>query len=127
MITKQRKRILDLIMQSDVHLSAEMVHDILKNDIDPIGVATVYRALNLLYEAGYINRIHHPQYGYVYDKNVNEHYHFHCTKCHNILDVDLPYGEGINEEIKRHINGDVCSHSLMFEGICEDCKKNTES
>jgi len=42
-----------------------------------IGIATIYRNINTLFNAGYINRVRHPELGYIYDKNKSEYYHFY--------------------------------------------------
>lgn len=126
-LTKQRKKILDLIRKSQGHMTADMIHHALKQENVSIGIATVYRNLNLLYDERYVNRILHPELGYVYDKNVTDHYHFYCRICHTVMDIDLPYKHELDVEASKIVDGEIISHSVIFEGICNACKDKEES
>ncbi len=120
-LTKQRKEILDLIQASDGHMTADQIHTRLKENNVSIGIATVYRNLNLLYEEHLINRVRHPELGYIYDKNVHEHYHFRCIVCDRIEDVDIEYQETLNKLVEEELGSKVERHDINFEGICKQC------
>lgn len=126
-LTKQRKEILDLIQASDGHMTADQIHTRLKENNVSIGIATVYRNLNLLYEEHLINRVRHPELGYIYDKNVHEHYHFRCILCDRIEDVSVEYQETLNELVEEELGCSVKRHDINFEGICKYCLKKESS
>lgn len=121
--TKQRERILEVIRDAHGHLTAEQVYKILQEEDHSIGVATVYRNLKYLYEHEMVNRIQHPDYGYVYDSNLHEHYHFHCTKCNRIMDIDAKVHQELNKEVENSFGGKVYHHMTYFYGVCPDCLK----
>ena len=121
--TKQRERILEVIRDAHGHLTADEVYHILKMEDTSIGVATVYRNLKYLYERRIINRIQHPDFGYVYDANLHQHYHFHCDICNKMYDIDDLYKEDLNREVEREFGGKVRSHMTFFHGTCPDCLK----
>ena len=58
-MTEQRREILQIFLDqpSDHHLSAEDVHSILRNQKSEIGLATVYRSLELLSNLGLLLKI----------------------------------------------------------------------
>lgn len=122
--TKQRDRILETIRHSKNHLTAEDVYRILLDDDESIGIATVYRNLKYLYENDLVNRIQHPELGYVYDSNLDDHYHFHCRVCDKIYDVDDMVHDELNLEVEEKFGGKVDSHMTYFYGTCPDCLKN---
>lgn len=54
-ITKQRLRLIDIILENEISSCKEIFYKALELD-DKIGVATVYRMVNLLEEIGAISR-----------------------------------------------------------------------
>jgi Fur family peroxide stress response transcriptional regulator len=56
-----------------------------------------------------------------FDAIREEHYHFICSKCHNITDVyeHIP----LNVKIGNNI---VSDYQITFTGICEDCLRKEE-
>ncbi len=119
--TKQRQMILAVVMQSKDHLTAEQVYLKLQENNETIGLATVYRNLNMLYQTHQINRVLHQESGYVYDGNTHPHYHMVCEACGRVLDIELPYQEQIDELAKQQCEEEIHSHSIVFNGICKDC------
>ena len=126
-LTKQRQEILDLIQASSGHMTADAIHSKLKDQSVSIGIATVYRNLNVLYDEKLINRVRHPELGYIYDKNTNDHYHFRCVQCNSIQDVDIEYQKNLHAIVEKDLGCKVESHSINFEGICKNCLKNNKS
>lgn len=126
-LTKQRKEILDLIQASDGHMTADQIHSKLKEHNVSIGIATVYRNLNVLYEEHLVNRVRHPELGYIYDKNVHDHYHFRCVRCNRIEDVDLEYQDKLHKIVENELGCKVERHDINFEGVCRECLNKESS
>lgn len=102
-------------------MTADQIHDYLRSEGLNIGIATVYRNLNVLYQDGLINRIKHPDLGFVYDRNINVHHHFICKKCGYICDLKINLSEEQLDEVKKQINGEIKNYEIIFEGMCNDC------
>lgn len=119
--TKQRQRILEVIRDAKGHLTAEEVYKQLAIEDHSIGIATVYRNLKYLYENHLVNRIQHPDFGYVYDSNLDEHYHFHCQVCNRIMDIENMIHKELNDEVEEKFGGQVNYHMTYFYGVCPDC------
>lgn len=126
--TRQRERILEVIRESHVHMTADEVYQELKKEEADIGVATVYRNVKYLYEHRLINRIKHPDFGYVYDGNLHPHDHFHCQKCNQMFDLDHSYQKELDRQIEAIFGGQVYQHMTIFVGVCPKClaKKSKE-
>jgi Fur family ferric uptake transcriptional regulator len=57
-VTNQRVRVLEVLSNSpDKHLTAEEIYELIKVDYPEIGLATVYRTIQLLLELNLIDRI----------------------------------------------------------------------
>lgn len=121
--SKQRDRIMEFLASAEGHLTAEEIYKNMKEQGEPISLATVYRNLGILEEQHKIRKIAHPQDGYCYDKSTIPHHHLHCVCCGRILDLVLPYRQTLDVEIAAATGAKVYSHSIMAEGICPDCQK----
>ena len=93
-LTHQRKVVLEVFVDNPgCHLSAEEVHDILKQKSADIGLATVYRSLELL-SAKDIDILQKIEFGdgcsryelNVTEPNTHQHHHLICTKCKKVME-----------------------------------------
>lgn len=125
-ITKQGSEIFKLINNSSGHMTADQIHSELKDKDISIGIATVYRNLNSLFEQRLINRVKHPDLGYIYDKNTNDHYHIRCIECDMISDLDVPRQTHLQLLAEQDSHFQVLSHEIIFEGICPKCQSTLE-
>ena len=120
--SKQREQVLNTLKCNVVHPSAEYIHEILKKTNPNISLATVYRNLNQLADAGIIKRIDGLESSVHYDHNTHKHYHFICDKCKRIYDVSAEIAPDI--EIKTHAETGfvILDHEVTFHGLCDKCK-----
>ena len=119
--TKQRQMVFEVVKEANGHVTAEKVYNTLKYRGHHVGVATVYRNLNLLYDEHLINRILHPDVGYLYDVNLSPHYHFHCEMCNQIEDVTDIYQPEMDKMVEDRLHRKVFRHMTTFYGVCESC------
>ena len=120
-VTKQGTELLKLINASSGHMTADQIHSALKNKEVSIGIATVYRNLNALYDMKLINRVQHPDLGFIYDKNTSDHYHIRCVECDTINDLQIEPQSHLEDLAAEDSGYIVLSHEIIFEGICPKC------
>ena len=119
--TKQRDIILDIINNSYEHLTAYEVYELARKRIPNISLGTVYRNLNLLSEIGDAVKITTPLGGDRFDGNVHPHYHFCCSCCGDVIDLELDEQTEINKIANANFDGVIENHVMMFYGTCSDC------
>ncbi len=124
--TKHRQLVFEVVKNAPQHVTADQVYGLLRNQGHRIGVATVYRNLNLLFEERLINRILHPDVGYLYDTNLEPHYHFHCEICNHIEDVNHLYQSEFDVRVEKQLHRNVFRHMTIFYGICKDCEAKSK-
>lgn len=122
--SKQRDIVLQYMKNIKGHVCAETIYEDLSKQGKKISLATVYRNLNVLVEMKEIKKLAHPTLGYVYDKTCKPHHHFYCSCCQTIYDLEIPYDETLHKKFEVGTNFEITSHSIMFEGICDNCKSN---
>ncbi|MCH4888786.1 transcriptional repressor [Acidaminobacter sp. JC074] len=128
--TPQRKAILEVVSDSvGQHLSSEEIYDLVKVKNPEIGLATVYRTVQLLVELDILSKLNLDD-GFVRyemnDHDGNEHHHHHliCSQCGRIDEVKEDLLESIEKEIEMKYEFQIRDHKLKFFGLCKSCKEN---
>lgn len=86
--TQQRIVIYSCVYHSYVHPSAEKVYEDVRLDNPSISLATVYKTLETLIEAGLVHRVLNEDGTMRYDANMNSHNHIYCTNTKEIIDYE---------------------------------------
>lgn len=125
-VTNQRLRILEILLEhTDKHMSAEEIHEIVKENNKDIGLATVYRALELFEELDIIHKLNFGDGRSRYELKEEDHHHHHliCTSCNEVYEVAEDLLEQLEEKIEKSYRFKITGHHLKFFGICDVCKK----
>lgn len=122
-MTKQRKAILKILKNTDIHPTADWIYEQVKKEIPNISLGTVYRNLNVLNEMGKIMILDYGSTYSRYDGNPKNHYHFKCEKCGRVFDLDQKVFNDLNEKMEMNSPHKVDYHRLEFYGICEKCQE----
>lgn len=125
--TGQRSTIIRLFFQgANRHKSAEELHEVLQRQEEGIGLATVYRTLEIMVETGLVHKLQFGDGCSRYELAMNdEHHHHHlvCYKCGRVFEVDLDLLEKLEQTIEEDLDFSITNHHLKFYGLCSNCKK----
>lgn len=126
--SRQRESIKEYLASTKEHPTADMVYMHIKAIYPNISLGTVYRNLNLLVDQGEIIKISHGSGSDRFDGNSKPHYHFLCTECSSVLDLDIAQGalDHINLIASAGFDGEVLGNSTFFYGLCSKCKAHKE-
>lgn len=118
--TVQKMKIMEYLMNTKSHPTAEAVYAVVVKDIPTISLSTVYRNLNTMAEEGEILKFEVGNESH-FDADTSFHHHIYCKACKNVFDLhDKEIAEYITE--KANIpNFKVESTNLIFTGKCYDC------
>ncbi|MDP8216845.1 MAG: Fur family transcriptional regulator [Candidatus Kaelpia imicola] len=136
-LTIPREVLLDVLAKTDKHLSAEEIYFAVNRCYPNIGLATIYRNLELLIQMGLVSKLNigdsRARYELTQGPKSMHHHHLVCTACGKIID----YRDYIDEEVellKRVEKGlskkygfKISSHFMRFFGLCDKCQKNKET
>ena len=117
-MTKYAKLILELINNSDEHLTAEQIFFRLKMTCPKIVLATVYNNLNQLHDQDLIRKVSVEGFPDRYDKNI-KHDHLLCRKCGSLADVHLA---DMTAMLQAQIPEEIFSYDLKISYICPKCR-----
>lgn len=125
-ITPQRQTILQTFLgHVDRHLSAEEVYMLVKHQNPEIGLATVYRTLDILAEIGVLlkNDFGDGRSRYEFSRKDEHHHHHHliCLRCGNVSEFDDDLLESLEAVIIKRNQFKIIDHDLKFYGYCKLC------
>ncbi len=124
-LTAQRKLILQILIENKgEHLSAEEVYNIVKNEDPGIGLATVYRTLELFSELDIIQQLTFDDTcrRYELDTGDDHHHHLVCSNCGRVIEFNDQILEEFEQDLQQKHNFKVTDHKIKFYGYCEDCQ-----
>ncbi len=122
-MTNQREVILRELKKSKKHLAADELYERVKKDMPRISLATVYRNLEILSEAGMIQKLEISGRQKRFDYDTGSHDHIYCVQCHRVDNLEMTRESISKEELENVSNYQVTGYRLEFAGICPDCKK----
>lgn len=118
--THQKELILKAVSGKGIHLTAEEIFQSVRQEDPKVGLATIYRNLNLFTQQGLIQKIEGPGWS-CYDGNPVPHDHFHCVRCVQVVDYPDEYNPDMDNAAEQKTGGKILFHSTTYEGICESC------
>ncbi|NSW76385.1 MAG: transcriptional repressor [Candidatus Atribacteria bacterium] len=130
-ITPSRKAIVEVLEEQRKHLSAEEIYSCLREKHKKVGIATVYRNLELLSQMGIVHRVNFGDGKEHYEIAripALHHHHLVCTVCGRVIDYqdfrkeEHEFMEGLGRVLETKYDFLIQSHQLYFYGICKDCR-----
>ena len=119
--SRQREMIKSFLITRKDHPTADMVYMNVRQQNPNISLGTVYRNLTLLADIGEIQRLRIGDGVDHFDADTSLHYHFVCTKCGCVEDLDMDSIEEINEAASARFDGQIDGHVTYFYGTCGNC------
>lgn len=127
-LTMQRRSILDVLFEHhNDHLSTEEIYDEVKVKFPEIGLATVYRTVQLFEEMGIVDRLNFDdgcsRFELASEDTVHHHHHLICEACNRVFEVENDLLDEIEKEIENKYTFKIHDHNVMFYGICKECEE----
>ncbi|WP_346663946.1 Fur family transcriptional regulator [uncultured Merdimonas sp.] len=134
-VTDQRLLVLETLADHrDKHMTCEDIYEMVKAECPGIGLATIYRTVQLLLEMQLVDRISLDDGCVRYeigeaagDEGKHHHHHLICKTCGKIL----PFHDDLLDELEGRIEEEtgfhVLDHELKFYGQCRECQKKENS
>jgi Fur family transcriptional regulator, ferric uptake regulator len=118
-----REEVISLLAEQSCCLSAQDIHDGLRAGGRSVGLASVYRALDVLAQLGLVRRVdvdgtacYEPA-----DPSGEHHHHAICDRCGKLdpfADAEL---ERLIGGVAARLGYDVAGHDVVLRGSCPDC------
>jgi Fur family ferric uptake transcriptional regulator len=120
-----RAAVLELIGNQNCVLSAREIADELRDGGRPVGVATVYRTLELLEGMRLVQRLDVGDGSARYEPALpgGEHHHHHliCDRCGRVTPFEDHRLESAIDDLGRRLDYAVGDHDVILRGVCPQC------
>lgn len=125
-LTKPRSLILEAAFAVHDHFSAEQLYQLIKRDSDEVSLATVYRTIPLLIEAGLLQQSLRSASGESYEHILGhpKHIHWICSQCGSVVETDIKEIKQILKTTAQKLNFEVGDIKLNIHGLCWKCQES---
>lgn len=125
-LTSARRAILQALVESGGHVSADDLVELVRQIEPGVGRMTVYRTLDLLHELSLIRPVYHGTGAahYVLMED-GHHHHLVCTECQRTFEFDDCMAQEIARALSDRFNFQIEGHLLEFYGLCPECRSGS--
>jgi Fur family transcriptional regulator, ferric uptake regulator len=119
--TRQRDALWETLERAERPLSVGELQEGASRRVEGLGVATVYRAVGALLEAGLIEAVEIPGEPTRYERSdKGHHHHFQCEKCDRVFDI-----AGCLDNVRKLAPPKfrVKEHAVTLFGLCAACAR----
>jgi Fur family transcriptional regulator, ferric uptake regulator len=120
-----RSAVLELIARQDCCLTAQQIFDSLRADGRDVGIASIYRALELLTRMGLLRRVELADAG-GYEPSLpggEHHHHIVCDRCGKVSAFEDAALELAIDRLAGRLEYEVGEHEVVLRGACGDCRR----
>lgn len=122
-LTPQRLAIVRLLASSDEHPSAAHLYGQITQQFPTTSLATVYKTLTILKEAGLVHEMGFSQDDNRYDANTShDHAHLICVRCRKIIDAEAEPVASLAGRIAERSGYHLVGQRVEFYGLCPQCQ-----
>jgi len=120
--TRQRIAVVEAMASFEDFRSAQEIHELLGTRGENVGLATVYRTLQRLADAGEVDMLRNEDGEAIWRScSDTHHHHLVCRTCGATVEVEGPAVERWTNAIaQEHGYADI-SHTLEIFGTCPRC------
>jgi Fur family ferric uptake transcriptional regulator len=121
-LTAQRRAVAEVLRGEHIHLTAESVHDLARERLPEISIATVYNTLNELVDMGELSEVSAGGGPKRYDPNVGTaHQHLVCLRCGELHDVSPTGAQSLDISTEQRYGYQLVDVAIVFRGLCPTC------
>jgi Fur family ferric uptake transcriptional regulator len=123
--TRQAEALASVLGSLPGFLSAQQIHAELGRRGERIGLATVYRHLQVLSEDGAIDTIRDASGETLYRRCRTDahHHHLTCRRCGTSVEVEGRAVERWAEQVAAEAGFTEVGHTVELFGLCPQCRK----
>lgn len=123
-LTEARRVVLEALISTGGHISADELFALSRTDGAEIGRATVYRTLDLLTELGLVRPTYQGTGAAHFILLIDgHHHHLVCTKCHDVVEIDSCILANLESQEAGNSGFEIQGHLLEIYGVCEKCRQ----
>ncbi len=120
--TRSQEKILQLLRQLDRAISAQELYIELRQQAQPMGLATVYRSLEALKLSGVVQARLLPNGETLYSLAQADKHHLTCLQCGKSVPINACPVHDLETQLRQSQHFEIYYHTLEFFGLCQGCQ-----
>jgi Fur family ferric uptake transcriptional regulator len=128
--TRPRRLIEERLIEladSGADFTIDDLWQMLRQDEASMGRATVYRAVEMLFSMGLLDRIEFADGTHHYRVcGGTHHHHLTCTQCHRVVEVNICLPVDQFTSVGQQTDFTIEGHSITLFGRCPSCRTRQE-
>ncbi|HEX6680526.1 MAG TPA: Fur family transcriptional regulator [Gaiellaceae bacterium] len=120
-----RRAVIQLLGRQECCLTAQQIFDGLREEGRGVGIASVYRILDLLADQGFVQRVEigdaitrfEPAHA-----GGDHHHHLVCNNCGKVEAFEDERLEQALRQVERKTGYTTAGHDVLLRGACQDCR-----
>ncbi len=120
-----RDRVVLALDTQDCCASAQEIHDAIRRDGAAVGIASVYRTLDLLHGLGLVTRVDTgdgiARFEPIHPDGAH-HHHLVCTRCGAVEAFQDDALETAIHRVADRVDFEVTGHDVALRGVCARCR-----
>lgn len=133
-VTNQRLLVLEIMDgHPGEHLTVEEIYDLVRLSDPDIGLATIYRTVQMLEELHIIDKVSFDD-GYTryelggMEGKTSHHHHHHaiCRQCGQVFSFEDDLLDALEKALYDRVGFTVVDHEVKLYGYCKECKNHKE-
>lgn len=127
--TWQRAAVADILKRTREFRSAQQIHSALEAEGTRVGLATVYRNLTALAEAGGVDQVRNADGETLYRacERPEHHHHIVCRSCGHAVEVSGGALETWIATVSAEHGFTSMEHTAELFGLCSSCSAQAEA
>jgi Fur family ferric uptake transcriptional regulator len=125
--SKIRDLIVETFLSAQDHLGLDEILDRVRAKNPGVGMATVYRTMRLLEEAGLVQTRNFNAGPTLYEMVLGRPHHDHliCQRCGLIVEFVNEPIERMQEKVAEQHGFELLRHRHELFGLCKDCRRDS--
>jgi len=122
-----RTAVVELLAEQDCCLTAQEIFDQLRERDRRVGIASVYRALELLTSMKLVQRLEMGEGTARYEPahaDGDHHHHVVCERCGKVAAFEDDELEDALEGLAGKLGFELGGHDVVLRGECPDCRRS---
>ena len=123
-LTQSRSAVLRVLANTTAHLKVAEVHQQALQISPRIGLASVYRTLDLLARLRLVKQVHMDHRHRHYAPATDAHcHHLVCNTCGRVVEFSDCRADGLARTLARRTKFRIDGHCMDFFGQCPQCRR----
>lgn len=132
-VTNQRMLVLELMAERPgEHLTAEEIYDLARQSYPEIGLATIYRTVQVLVDLLVIDKVSFDdgfaryELGGFNRESGHHHHHAICSRCQKVFSFKGDLLDTLEQALLDTEGFMVTDHEVKLHGYCRECREKME-